>query len=163
MNTNIATERCLLTMPSGSDRSDFVRLSTNSEVRRYLGGAKSPYDAERQFEAMLGAKAPRWYWIVSRRNDGAFLGVVSLTPHHDGLNTEVSYEFLPEYWGIGYATEAVNVVLKYAAEVLKLPCIVAETQTANSASRRLLERLGMKLERTLQRFQSEQAIYRTSQ
>ncbi|UNK21066.1 hypothetical protein MNQ98_14085 [Paenibacillus sp. N3/727] len=37
--------------------------------------------------------------------------------------------------------------------------LLAETQTANVSSCNLLERLGMKLERKVQRFGSEQGIF----
>lgn len=43
---------------------------------------------------------------------------------------------------------------------LSLTRVVAETQAANVASCQLLERLGMRLERTVERFGAGQAIYR---
>jgi [ribosomal protein S5]-alanine N-acetyltransferase len=42
---------------------------------------------------------------------------------------------------------------------LSLPNVIAETQTANRASCKLIERLGMKLEKTIERFGAEHAIY----
>ncbi len=71
----------------------------------------------------------------------------------------MSYELLPEYWGKGYATEAVEAALGYAFVDLGLERVVAETQAANERSCRLLERLGMKAERKLERFGAKQVIY----
>jgi [ribosomal protein S5]-alanine N-acetyltransferase len=71
----------------------------------------------------------------------------------------LSYEFHPDAWGHGYATEATRRALDFALNDLAFERLIAETQTANSASCRLLERLGMKEERRIQRFGAEQAIY----
>lgn len=49
--------------------------------------------------------------------------------------------------------------MDYAFNTLKLTEIVAETQTSNRASCRLLEKLGMKFRETIQRFGEEQSIY----
>lgn len=50
-------------------------------------------------------------------------------------------------------------VVDYALDDLGLHRIIAETQSANTASCRLLERIGMHRVKTLQRFGAEQIIY----
>ena len=80
-------------------------------------------------------------------------------PHHDGVYLEISYQLLPNWWGAGYATEVVQVIINFALIELNLSKVIAETQTANTSSCKLLENLGMKLERTISRFGAEQAIY----
>ena len=87
------------------------------------------------------------------------MGLVSLDPHHEGVHLEISYQFLPCWWGKGYATEVLQVIINFALDDLNLSKVVAETQTTNKSSCRLLERLGMELERTIIRFGAEQAIY----
>jgi ribosomal-protein-alanine N-acetyltransferase len=72
---------------------------------------------------------------------------------------EISYEFLPQSWGNGYAFEVIRQLLMYALHELKLGRVIAETQTANVSSCRLLEKVGMKVEATLQRYGAEQALY----
>jgi ribosomal-protein-alanine N-acetyltransferase len=52
-----------------------------------------------------------------------------------------------------------QVIIPYALNDLSLTKIVAETQTANTASCRLLEKVVMKKEQILFRFGAEQAIY----
>ena len=61
--------------------------------------------------------------------------------------------------GKGYATEVVKELIGYAFEELRLAKVIAETQTANILSCKLLERVGMELEQKIQRFGAEQAIY----
>ena len=87
------------------------------------------------------------------------LGVVLLDRHHDLEDIEVSYLFLPEHWGRGYASAAVRQVLAHAFGTIGLCRVVAETQSANAASVRLLERLGFRLLRKVVRFGAEQSIY----
>ncbi|WP_369076619.1 GNAT family N-acetyltransferase, partial [Rhizobium sp.] len=72
------------------------------------------------------------------------IGIVSISVHKDGEDSELSYEFHPDAWGHGYATEATRRALDFALNDLAFERLIAETQTANSASCRLLERLGMK-------------------
>jgi len=87
------------------------------------------------------------------------VGLVSLDSYHDGINTEISYQLLPEWWNKGLATEVITEVLLLSFNKLKLTKIMAETQSANKASCRLLEKVGMRLERTLIRFGKEQSVY----
>ncbi|MDQ8739464.1 GNAT family N-acetyltransferase [Paenibacillus sp. LHD-38] len=75
---------------------------------------------------------------------------------------EVSYEFLPYSWGKGYAEEVIRWLLQFAFKELKQSKIIAETQTANVTSCRLLEKAGMKAEQTLSRYGAEQMIYSIS-
>jgi ribosomal-protein-alanine N-acetyltransferase len=88
-----------------------------------------------------------------------FIGLTSLDKYHDGKNTEVSYEFLPQWWGAGLATEVIGKLINYAFNDLGLHRLVAETQTANNSSCRLLERVGMTVESKLHKFGAEQSLY----
>ena len=93
-------------------------------------------------------------WVVldvSKRS----LGLVGLTPHKEGSDWEVSYQFMPGAWGNGYATEAIAYLLDHAP----VTRVIAETQVANGASCRLLERIGFVEEIRLVRFGAEQIIY----
>lgn len=131
----------------------------NMEVRRYLGGPVDERGFEAGFAAKLSSDTNQLYWIIRQASDNEFMGSVSLDLHHDGVNTEVSYQLLPKWWGRGYATEVVQRIVKYAFEDLGLAKVVAETQIANKASCRLLEKSGMQLEQTVERFGAEQAIF----
>ncbi len=60
----------------------------------------------------------------------------------EGNELEVSYSFLPEHWGHGYAAEAVAAVLDWAADNLDDRDVILCTQLANERSLRLAQRLG---------------------
>jgi ribosomal-protein-alanine N-acetyltransferase len=157
----IRTLRLDLTSVTEEDFECVRQLRTDVKVREYLGGPATDEKIRAAFSVMMESGAlPRW--IVRSRPDCRFIGLVALGHHCDGCDVEVSYELLPDSWGKGYATEAVRAVLGHALTELALPRVIAETQTANAPSRRLLERLGMSLERTVERFGAEQAIYTTT-
>jgi len=153
------TDRCELTPLRPDDVEAVVRLNTDVGVRRYLGGPRDAEAVRAEFPALVTSDGTRRTWAIRSRSTGAFLGLVFLAPHHDGGDTEVSYMLLPEFWGRGYATEGVRAVIDYALAQLGLPRVVAETQVANVASCRLLERLGLTVDRTVVRFGAEQVIY----
>jgi RimJ/RimL family protein N-acetyltransferase len=84
---------------------------------------------------------------VVRRQDDLLLGDVLLglrSVEHETV--EVGYIFAPEYGGQGYATEAVRALLDLAFEDLGARRVVARVDARNAPSRRLLERLGLRLE-----------------
>jgi ribosomal-protein-alanine N-acetyltransferase len=127
-------------------------------VRRFLGGVADETFSRDRFEALCSTShAP--IWAVRARADGEFIGMIFLDWHHDGEDMEVSFQFLPECWGRGFATETVGAVIAYARDNLNLTRLVAETQVANTRSRALLERLGMKAIRELPRFGEQQLLY----
>ena len=158
----IRTDRCELTALRPEDLDAVVRLNNDAEVRRYLGGPRDADAARADFPALLDPDGTDRTWAIRLQSAGEFLGLVFLGSHHNGSDTEVSYMLLPEFWGRGYDTEAVGVVIGYALTQLGVPRMVAETQTANLASRRLLERLGLTVAQTLVRFDAEQVVYTTA-
>ncbi|MFD4411225.1 GNAT family N-acetyltransferase [Streptomyces sp. NPDC058475] len=137
----LTTTRLELGPVQPADVPTFVRLWTDRDVRRYLGGPVSDDVVRVRREKCVGAVG---LFSVVRREDGAVLGSVWVEPESRGGRTEVSYQLAPEYWGCGYAREAVAAVVAWAlAEVpAAVPGIVAVTQAANDTSRRLLEALG---------------------
>lgn len=142
-----------------TDFNDVRNLYTDPEVRKYLGGIREKNSIKSAMEKMLNPSRNSFYWIVREKQTGCFIGLVSLDPHHEGDYQEISYQFIPDYWGQGFATEVVGHIINFLLSELALSKIVAETQTANTASCKLLEKLGMTLERTVYRFNAEQAIY----
>ena len=141
------------------DLPQVVRLYTDAQVREFLGGPVPEEVAHERARGLLRTSPSHISWAIRRASDRAFLGVCSLGPHHDGTDTELSVLLLPEHQGRGYATTALTAVLDYAFGTLRLNKVVAETQRLNAQSVRLLERIGMALERSAFRFGAAQSIY----
>lgn len=64
---------------------------------------------------------------------------------------ELGYDFRSDYWGRGMATEAAMAVRDYAFGTLGLPRLVSLIRQGNDASRRVAEKVGMRLAETDQR------------
>jgi len=157
----LETERLRLVPVSLRHAPFLMALMGDPEVRRYLGG---PVPWRRRLSTawtFARATARQPVWIVSMKGKKRPIAVVSLTLHKDGKDIELSYQMHPAAWGLGYGAEAAARVLAYARDDMALPRIIAETQSANAASRRLLEKLGMTRIETLTRFGAEQSLYAT--
>lgn len=157
----IKTKRCKLLIIQDCDYSDLKKLYTNDQVRKYLGGATDDEILLRnKFEEVLdNSRNDAYYWVIRSISNNEFIGLITLDNYHDGKNIEVSYQLLPEWWGSGYATEVLKAIIDYSFGELGLAKLMAETQTENISSCRLLERVGMKFERNLYRFNAKQSIF----
>lgn len=159
----IQTTRCELTTLQSTDWNLVIKLYTNIEVRRFLGGIVDENTIRSRFLKMLEPNMDIKYWVIQVKNNGSFakIGIISLGRHHNNIDTEISYQLLPEWWGKGYGTETVQAVVTHALEVLSLPRVIAETQVANVPSCRLLKSIGMNLSQTIERFGAKQGIFTT--
>ena len=148
----LRTSRCELTPLDQADIPSLLPLFTTPAVRQFLGGVIPPEEAN--------ARLYRWctmeyYWTI--RTDSVCIGLVDLSPYHDPERMELSYQFLPMYWGKGYAFETLSAVLDWCRG--RYDNVVSETQEANVRSCRLLERLGYRLTDRLERFGAVQRLY----
>ena len=64
----------------------------------------------------------------------------------DAREGDIGYEFAPDHWGHGYATEAARAMVKFGFTELKLHRISSWCIADNIASARVLEKLGMQAE-----------------
>ena len=155
----LKTTRCTLDRPVSEDAPLIATLMTDAVVRRYLGGPASASRVEvRTADLISGTRRRSWVVRLTDRS-GQGVGLVEIDRHHDGLDDELSYEFLPSVWGQGVASEAVAAVVGHAFSHLGYQRLIAETQAGNLPSRRLLEKLGMVRERDVLRFGEAQVIY----
>ena len=153
----LETERCLIKTMNRKDKQDLHRLCDDVNVWTYLGGQGTALHNRKRIK-YIGFIPISNRWTVRRKSDNSFLGEISLTPHHDGNDTEISYLFLSEHWGNGYASEAVRAVVNYVFRKKGLDRLVAETQSANVVSCKMLEKLGFDKVENLIRFGAEQTL-----
>ncbi|MCL2197627.1 MAG: GNAT family N-acetyltransferase [Defluviitaleaceae bacterium] len=150
--------RIILTPLSENDFQELTPLITNEEVRKYLGGVRPVEDTLNGWRDCI--KAENVYpFTIRLKNSNAAVGLVILAPHHNPEDMEVSFLLLPNQQGQGYAKEAVEVLHSFCKQELRLTHVVSETQTANTRSRRLLEKLGYKIKTETERFGEKQTIY----
>ena len=158
----IETNRCIMDKVNASDYEKIRELYTNVKVREFLGGVVSNERFKSSFIDILTCEENSFYWVVRLKNNNEVIGLVSLDNHHDGVSTELSYQFMPQYWGYGYAEEVARIIIDYAFKDLIIKKIVAETQSKNKASCKLLQKVGMSVEQIVSRFGAEQYIFSIS-
>jgi ribosomal-protein-alanine N-acetyltransferase len=143
------------------DTPTLLRLHTDREVRHFLGGPVAELVAGERVQSLIANNRPLPAWAIRGANSelSPMLGLVSFDRHHDGRDIEVSFALLPENQGRGYATEAVQFALRYAFDQMGLRRVIAETQSLNTRSVALLQRIDMVFQRTVIRFGVEQSIY----
>jgi len=87
-------------------------------------------------------------WSIQDKASGEFHGWAELSKLRpwSGPSDEIalSYVLRRESWGRGFATEAAGRLLRHAFEVCGLECVMAVTMRGNTASKRVLEKLGMR-------------------
>ena len=155
----LQTNRCELRVISGTDYVHMRKLYMNEKVREFLGGTVSEDGVEARYKSMIESPNVHLHWSVYTKDGNEFIGLVCFDTYHDGVKVEIGYQFLPEYWRQGYAKEVIGELVRYGLTTLHYPIIVAETQSANIASCRLLERIGMTLIHTLERFGEKQSVF----
>jgi RimJ/RimL family protein N-acetyltransferase len=147
MRREIVTARLLLRAATAADRMDLHSLEQDPEVMRYLnGGRPTPLEPDADEGFLMPRGAQDGLWVVVEPRTGSFLGWVSLRVQ--GETGDLGYRFRRDAWGQGYATEAATAVVADAFERLGVVRIAAQTMAVNLASRRLMQRLGMRHERT---------------
>lgn len=144
------TDRLIIRRYTLSDEEHFFRLNSDPEVMRYIRTPKDRAECavflRRNIELyeqfpLLGR------WALLEKATNAFVGSFAIIPvestdHGRQTETQLGYALFKEYWGKGYATESTLAGRQYAFEVMKLPRIVAITDTANLASQKVLLRCG---------------------
>jgi len=85
-----------------------------------------------------------WWW--RERASGELVGQVGLNAAEiDGVPVvEVGWSLSPQRWGKGFASEAAAASLAFGFERIELERIVSFTMVENLASRRVMERIGLR-------------------
>ena len=152
------TKRTCINKITAKDKLEISKLFYNEKVRKYLGGVVSKQHFNKCFDNMCNTKS-NYYYVVRSKNSLELIGLVSIDTYHNNKNKELSYQFLPQWWGNNYATEILTPIINYAFTSLHLPVLYAETQSKNKASCKLLQKLGFNLTDKLFRFNAEQSVY----
>jgi RimJ/RimL family protein N-acetyltransferase len=88
-------------------------------------------------------------WLVARKADGEPMGMCGLVKRDSLDDVDIGFALLPLFRGQGYAFEAAEASLAYARDMLALPRVLAIAVPENTDSIRLLEKLGLRFERSM--------------
>jgi ribosomal-protein-alanine N-acetyltransferase len=141
-----STPRLLLRELTEADAQDFHDLNFDPDVLQYTGDSIfDNVESAQQFlinYQNIYKKYGFGRWAVIRKDDGAFLGWCGLKYSEDTKQHDLGFRFFKKYWGNGYATEAAAACVMLAFEKFGIQTLVGRAMEANSASIRVLEKLG---------------------
>lgn len=153
----LETDRLLLRRFTHADVDDLVELDSDPEVMRLLtNGRPTPREViERDtlprilggYERLggLGRMA------AIERSTSAFLGWIGFDPPEDDRSDagiELGYRLRRSVWGRGYATEGSRALIRRAFGEFGVRRVWAQTMAVNHASRRVMEKSGLRFVRT---------------
>ncbi len=162
----IETERLLMRAPARDDLPALIQMRSDEDVARYLGGPtmQSPEAISKRMEFYLGCHERYGFAMgaLLSKAGGEMIGWGGLQPLEETGEIEVGYSFAKAHWGRGYATETAAAWLRYGFERAGLARIVAVASPENTASRRVMEKLGMKYEKTAPHYGTDCVFYAVS-
>lgn len=152
----LTTERLRLRPFEEGDLDAVYAMESRPEVVRYLyweprtrDEARAALDRRVRMTS-LDDDAAALRLAVLRRDSGELIGDFSLSLRsRQDRQGEIGFMFHPDHQGHGYAAEAGRAVLALGFETFGLHRIFGSCDARNTASARLMERLGMRLEGTL--------------
>jgi RimJ/RimL family protein N-acetyltransferase len=151
----LETERMTLRRVTAADVDLLVELDSDPEVMRYLTGGRATSRREMEDEHL-----PAWlawderpggfgFFAAHDKASGAFLGWFHLRPAHGApaSEPELGYRLRREAWGRGLASEGSRALVDHAFRDLGCERVTAETMAVNRASRRVMEKAGLRFVR----------------
>lgn len=140
------TERLLLRRFRAGDWKDLFEYLSDESVVRY-----EPYETYSEEACMEEAESRAKngsFWAVCLKGNGKLIGNVYFERQEpkDFSTWEIGYVFNSAYHRKGYATESCRRILGYGFNELNAHRIIAMCDPENTASWKLLERLGMRRE-----------------
>jgi ribosomal-protein-alanine N-acetyltransferase len=131
----IETNRLRIDTTSQDEMERFIEAQTNEIlIRAYKEMLQGCLEHPEQWV---------WYaiWMIELK-DGTPVGNLSFKGYHPNGSVEIGYGIMEEYREHGYATEAVEAVVKWALKQPGVTCVEAETEPDNRASQRVLKKCG---------------------
>ena len=156
MKIYLETERLLLRQFTERDVENLCELDSDPDVLRFInGGTPSPREVVEKtilprFLSFYGLYEEFGYWAAIEKDSGAFIGWFALHPEdgRDARDIALGYRLRKKSWGKGYGTEGARALIHKAFVELAARRVFACTYSENHASRRVMEKSGMKLVRT---------------
>lgn len=146
-NFELTTQRLRLRRLTPADDHNMVEHEMNPAIMAMIRDPQQREDVIQkiaEFGAPWDAKEDSWVGLaVEELDTGSLTGffffrVVS----YENQSLELGYRFHPDFWRLGYASEAGQQLMAYFADELKIRKVVAYCVAENEGSARVLEKLG---------------------
>ncbi len=150
----LVTDRLFLREFSLSDAEEVQRLARHHEValntldmpHPYLDGMAEEWIGSHEAEYLAGKSI---IWAICLKSTNQLIGAIGLNIQRKYRLAELGYWIGLPFWGNGYCTEAVIVVLNHALHTAGLHKVTASHFAENPASGKVMQKAGMLYEATL--------------
>ena len=142
------TERLDVRPKTPGDAAALHAVYGDDEAMRFCGGSFGTLERTRDFvDSHVRHQAAYGFsmWALLERSSGSLVGDVGFLAYDDGV--EIGWHLHRLVWGRGYATEAARACLAHGFDDLRFTRISAFAEAANTASLRVIEKLGMRFVR----------------
>jgi RimJ/RimL family protein N-acetyltransferase len=151
----LQTERLVLRRWRSEDHSPFAAICADPDVMAFIGdgSVRTPEQASGLIDHAEKAWDENGYGLfaVELRDTGELIGFTGLAHPYfmpELLpSVEIGWRLGKAHWGMGYATEAAKEALAFAIRLPTIEEIVSICQIDNVASVRVMEKIGLKLDR----------------
>ncbi len=159
----IETERLLIRPITQDDLSWLVEMRSAPAVNRYMGGP-AMQNADRLAERMKfylssNEKFGFGFSVMSLKSNGDRIGTSGLVPLADTGEIEIGYNLSEKYWRQGFGYECAMAWLRFGFETAGLERIVAVAHPENIGSWRIMEKCGMRFEKTGRHYEMDVVYY----
>src|SRR5262245_50132853 len=120
-NSPLVGRRVFLRRPAQSDRGEFIAL-TRASLKSHKRWVTPPTNTKTFADYLKRARHPEWAcFLIFRRGDGAILGAMTLAHIilRNFQNAYLGYFIGVRFTRQGYATEAMQLMLRHAFRELK--------------------------------------------
>ncbi len=150
----LETERLVLRHLTADDAEFILELLNEPDYIKNIAdrGVRTAEDARKYIEngpAASYIKNGFGAMAVTLKESGIPIGTCGLIKRDFWDDIDIGYAFLERYRRKGYAYEAASAVMDYGRDVLKIKRVVAFTTLDNEASRRVLEKIGLRFEKIM--------------
>ncbi|MEU1849912.1 GNAT family N-acetyltransferase [Streptomyces sp. NPDC019990] len=140
----LRTPRLLLDAYTPQDEERFVALFQDTRVSRWMGDGPAPEEEHRALFGRIFSKvyARNLFDVWAVRRGPLLVGHAEIKRTDEVGGHEIVYALAPEVWGSGLGTELAEALVSYGFRTLALTEVHATVDARNTASLRLLGRIG---------------------
>ncbi len=153
MQIFVETDRLILRELLPSDDKGMFELDSDKEVHQFLGN--KPIENIEESRKIIEFVRQQYItngigrWAMIEKSTNNFMGWTGLKLVKETLNNhtnyyDLGYRLIKKYWGKGFATESAKASLEYGFTILQLTEIYGSADQNNLASRKVLEKAGLR-------------------
>jgi [ribosomal protein S5]-alanine N-acetyltransferase len=159
--TILETNRLALRKWTDADCDALFEILRDPLVARYIADGK-PFSLEKVKEFLEWAASYEQAngfcrWKTIEKSSGEIIGSCGFARPHGTTEIELGFLFAQKHWGKGYATEIAAAAVNYGFKKLGFREIIAMTDIENTASQRVLEKIGF-ASRGIEVFNGEESL-----